>query len=330
MSTVPSEIRLTVSQETAGERLDRLLAAHFSEVSRGLLQRLIAAGDVRVDGAPTRPAHRLRAGEQITVRAAAFRERGERRVRPADIPLDILHEDAAVVVVNKPAGLVVHPARPGESEPLVAGLLHRYDALPETDDPLRPGIVHRLDRDTSGVLVAARTAEACTDLSRQFRERRVEKRYLAVVRGGPCDDTGEVTLALGRDPRVHDRVVVRPLGGRRAVTRYRVLERFDGFALVEARPVTGRTHQIRVHLAAIGCPVVCDGMYGGGGALYRSELRREPRRRGEAPLIARQALHAQRLTFAHPATGLEMTFTAPPPADLRDLIEALCDLRPPS
>jgi len=329
MPTVPSEIRLTVSQQKAGERLDRLLAAHFSDVSRGLIQRLIAAGDVRVNGAPARPAHRVRAGERITVRTAAFREHAVRKVAPADIPLDILHKDEAVAVVNKPAGLIVHPAGPGETASLVAGLLHRYGALPDTDDPLRPGIVHRLDRDTSGVLVVALTPEAHAHLSHQFRERRVEKRYLAVVRGGPEDDAGEIALALGRDPRVYDRVVVRHLGGRRAVTRYRVLERFDGFALVEARPLTGRTHQIRVHLAAIGCPLVCDGMYGNGGALYRSELKRAPRCRDEAPLIARQALHAERLTFTHPATDAESTFAAPPPADLRGLIEALRNLRPP-
>ena len=321
---------ITVADAHAGERLDRLLGPLFPDASRGMLQKLIAAGDVLVNGKGAKSAHRVHAGDMVTVRLAALKELAAQEVTPADLPLDILYEDDQIIVVNKPAGLVTHPTRPGESKSLVAALLHHRRELADTGDPLRRGIVHRLDRDTSGVIVAAKTDAARANLTDQFRERRVRKRYLAVVRGAPAHDEGEITLPVGRDNRIHDRMVVRALDGRRAITHYTVRERFDGFTLLEARPRTGRTHQIRLHLSAIGHPVVADKMYGGGGPCYASELAGQPRRSDEHALISRQALHAQEITFTHPASGREVSFSAPLPGDMRALLDSLRELRPPS
>jgi 23S rRNA pseudouridine1911/1915/1917 synthase len=286
-------------------------------------------------------------------------ELAPKEVKPAKLPLEILYEDDAIIVVNKPAGLVVHPTLSqtvGRSPTgptwsdnrvsLVAALLyHCGGKLSDLGDPLRRGVVHRLDRDTSGALIAAKTNEAHNDLTEQFRERRIHKKYVAVVRGEVEQDSGEITLPIGRDSRRHDKKVVKLVGGRPAISRYEVKERFRGFTLVELFPRTGRTHQLRVHMSAIGHPVVADAMYGGGGAVTCAQLTEETVReenakrqtrnakqtanakretkKKERPIIARQALHAMEITFAHPVTHKEMTLVAPLPEDIRALIEAL-------
>ena len=318
-----------VSAPLAGERLDKALAALRPGLTRGQAQRLIESGDVLVGERPSKSAYRLRAGEIVAVSLQAVAALlAPPDVMPVAYPLDVLHEDDDLIVVNKPPGLVVHPAGPTETPSLVAALLHRCGRLADAGDPLRRGIVHRLDRDTSGAIVAAKTDGALAALAEQFRLRKVHKRYLAVVRGQPEPPEGEVALPIGRDRRVHDRMTVRTLDGRRAVTRYRTLERFTRHAFIEARPVTGRTHQIRVHLRAIGHPVLADGAYGGGGPIYASELRGARRGRDEPPVIARQALHAYELAFAHPRTGREMRFVAPEAPDFRALIAALRETTP--
>ena len=323
------ESTFQVSPAEAGERLDRVVAPRVGELSRGQVQKLIAAGEVRVNGEEAKPSLRVKAGDSISICLAQMDDLLHPTVEPADLPLHILYEDAHILAINKPAGMTVHPVRGGRSpgkETLVAALLHHCDRLAEEGDPLRRGIVHRLDRDTSGVIVAAKTDAARAHLMAQFRERRVQKRYVAVTRNAPPQMEGEITLGIGRDERRHDRMVIRNVGGRRAITHYTVRERFEtagGFALVEARPRTGRTHQIRVHLSAVGAPVACDGMYGGGGAIYAADLTGEPRAKDEPPLIDRQALHAEQITFVHPATNEPITFTAPPADDLAALIAAL-------
>jgi len=343
---------LGVREDDAGARLDVFLHRRRPDLSRSLIQRLIGEGRALVNGLPAKASHRLRIGERVIARMPSREELVPTKVEPVAFALDVLYEDDSIIVVNKPAGLPVHPARPRDVVTLVAGLLHHCgERLSDLGDPLRRGVVHRLDRDTSGVMVAAKTNEAHEHLAEQFRERRVRKKYLAVVRGEVGDDSGEITLPIGRDSRVHDRKVVRHIGGRRAISHYLVKERFRGFTLVELRPRTGRTHQLRVHMSAIGHPVVADRMYGGGKALFLSELQRGEAKSGEKPcvaaspvvpmlsgyhrgassvvsddnnpLIARQALHALEITFTHPATGAELTFTAALPADMESLLAAL-------
>jgi 23S rRNA pseudouridine1911/1915/1917 synthase len=239
--------------------------------------------------------------------------------QPEDIPLRIVHEDAALLVLDKPAGLVVHPGAGTSSGTLVNALLARVRDLSGVGGVLRPGIVHRLDRGTSGLLLVAKSDEAHRALARQFANRTVEKEYLAVVLGVPARSSGEIDAPIGRDPVHRRRMSVRAPRGRAARTSWSVEERFDGAALLRVRIHTGRTHQIRVHLASIGHPVAGDPLYGG---------TRTPPSRGAAALealssLARPALHAARLAFTHPSSGARLVFEAPLPADLAGLLDSL-------
>ncbi len=335
-----------VTAEQAGQRLDKLVAEMCPELSRSLLQKLIEIGRVTVSGKAKKSSYRLREGNTVTVELPPMGDLAPKEVKPAKMALDILYEDDAIIVVNKPAGIIVHPtaSRVGERLSLVAGLLYHCEGkLSDLGDPLRRGVVHRLDRDTSGVIIAAKTNEAHNNLTEQFRERRVHKKYLAVVRGEMEQESGEVTLPIGRDSRAHDKKVVRLVGGRPAISRFEVKERFRGFTVVELFPRTGRTHQLRVHMSAIGHPVVADAMYGGGTAICiaeNSKLETRNSKEKASPkletqetdklIIARQALHAMEIAFAHPVTHKEMTLTAPLPDDIRALIEALRELRLPA
>jgi 23S rRNA pseudouridine1911/1915/1917 synthase len=229
---------------------------------------------------------------------------------PEPLPLVVLYEDAALLAIDKPPGMVVHPAPGARRGTLVNALLHRLGSLAGVGSPERPGIVHRLDRDTSGVLLVARTAAALEALARQFRERRVEKQYVALVRGALAA-TGTIDRPIGRHPRERKRMSVRSRHGRPAVTRWAALERFPGLTLVRLMPETGRTHQLRVHLAAAGHPIVGDRVYGG--------------RPGAAQAVPfpRQALHAEEIRFAHPVDGRPMTVRAPLPPDIAALLATL-------
>ena len=249
---------------------------------------------------------------------------------PEAIPLDFLYEDEHIAVLDKPAGLSVHPAPHQAGATLVNALLYWLDDLSGIAGVERPGIVHRLDKETSGVLVVAKHDIAHQSLSYQFRERQVHKTYLAITRGKPKEDEGRLSFPLGRSPTHSKKQVVRTDGrGRASLTDYRLLETFDGYSLIECYPSTGRTHQIRVHLATIHLPVACDKLYGRETQILLSDLRRRPRQAGEVPLIARHALHAASIRFRHPITRDEVTFSAPLHDDMLGLLHALQRYRSP-
>ena len=309
-------------------RLDVFLARTFPEQSRSFLARSIDKGAVRVDGVVARASLKLKAGSTVCMTVPE-----PPRAGPAaeEIPLDFVHCDDWIAVVNKPAGMVVHPAKGNWKGTLAGALkwhLERADAvgLSNVGGPTRPGIVHRLDRDTSGVIVVARTEEAHHALAKQFERRTVTKTYLAITQGQPQFDSDEINLPIGIHPYQREKMAVRRdhSTSREAVTRFEVLERFRGAALVKVAPKTGRTHQIRVHLAAIGCPVLCDGLYSG-------RTRIEPAFFGLAgnaaesggSLIERQALHAASLAVDHPVTRERIEFAAPLPADMQAVLDAL-------
>ncbi len=296
--------RLVVDAGGAGTRLDTFVAASSVALSRSQVRQLIDRGLVTVDGSARKPGYALRAGERIDVEVP---RPAPAVAAPEDLPLDVLYEDELVIAINKAPGMVVHPAPGRWQGTLVNALLHRWGRLPSSDDA-RPGIVHRLDRDTSGVIVIARTTRALEHLARQFHDRTVGKRYVAVVHGVMRQDELVIDAPIGRHPVERKRMSTRARRGRAALTRVRVRERFAATTLVDAMPETGRTHQIRVHLAARGHPVVGDAVYG---------------RSTGTPLIARQALHARSLTVVHPERGEELTFEAPLWPDMNQLIVAL-------
>ena len=293
---------LELTADRPGERLDVFLARAVADLSRSQARRLIDDGLVTVDGTPERPSYRLPGGARITATLPPVEE-----VEPAAerIPLTIIYQDEDVIVVDKPAGLTVHPAPGHPSGTLVNALLALAPELAGLRDRVRPGIVHRLDRDTSGLLVVARNERARDDLIRQMKQREVSKTYLALVQGVPQPPQGTIEAPIGRHPRNRKKMAV-IAGGREAETRYRVRETVDGFALLEVEPVTGRTHQIRVHLAAIGHPVAGDTTYG-----KRSDI------------VGRQFLHAWRLAFDLPSSGRRVEFESPLPADLRAALARL-------
>ena len=304
-----------VSEEDAGTRLDAFLAARVASVSRTALKRAIEDGDALVDGRAAKPSHKLRAGEHVEVELPAP---PTTELTPEDIPLDIIHEDGDVVVVNKPAGMVVHPAAGVRSGTLANALAFHFKQLSEQAGALRPGIVHRLDRDTSGLVVVAKTARAHDNLSEQFRARTVFKSYLALVHGVVKEEKGKIEQPVARDPRNRTRMAV-VRGGRAALSLWRVRHRFHRFTLLDVEIKTGRTHQIRVHLAWMKHPVVGDETYGGG----RDKTVTDPRVRSAIAALGRQFLHAERLGFHHPRTGEWLSFTAPLPRELSDLLERI-------
>lgn len=300
-----SERLLAVQPEEAGLRLDRFLAARLSQFSRARLQKLVDEGRVRVDGLSCKPSHRLEGGESVVVE---FPPEESLELLPEAIPIDVLYEDAEVAVVNKPAGMVVHPGAGAAGGTLAGALLHRFGSLSAAGGPLRPGIVHRLDKETSGVLIVARTDEAHHALVAEFRERHVEKTYVALLHGLLKEDSGRIELPVARDLRRRSRMTSRRREGRSALTDWRACLRFGAFTLVEARLHTGRTHQLRVHFSALGHTVVGDTLYG---------APRHPRVGSVSlPPLGRNFLHAARVYFLHPRTDLPVDVRAPLPAEL--------------
>jgi 23S rRNA pseudouridine1911/1915/1917 synthase len=317
-----SPLVVTVPADAAGERLDRFLATLAGIGTRARGRQLIDAGHVRVDGAARKPATELRAGMRVVV---DLPPPTPSTLEAQDIPLRILYEDTDLLVIDKPAGMVVHPAPGARRDTVVNALLHRSRGIAGVGAAERPGIVHRLDRNTSGVLAVALTPAALEAVARQFRERSVRKEYVGIVHGAVRLARGRIELAVGRDPRERKRMSVSPRRGRGALTSYEVVERVAGASVLRLAPHTGRTHQLRVHMQALGHPLIGDRVYGGG----RRAVRGCPA--GAAVAIEafpRQALHAASLALAHPTTGAPLRFDAPLPDDMRALLAALRDAVP--
>lgn len=290
--------------EKGGERLDRFLADRLPDLSRVQVQRLIKTGLATVNDQPAKPAYRVEPGDRVVVRVP---EASEPMIRPEPIPLQIVYEDDYLLAVDKPAGMVVHPAAGHTGGTLVNALLAYCPQVADVGGVDRAGIVHRLDKDTSGVLLVAKDPETHAVLQRQFKHRQVRKTYLALVEGRVYPKEGIVEAPVGRDRRARKRMAVTRTG-RPAVTQYRAVEYFSDHTLLQIRPHTGRTHQVRVHLAWLGYPVVGDRVYG---------------RRRQTLLPHRHFLHAQELVFTHPAMKEKVTLTAPLPPDLKAVLARL-------
>jgi 23S rRNA pseudouridine1911/1915/1917 synthase len=301
-------LEIAARPQDAGKRLDHVLQAQLPEYSRSRIQSWIKDGRVLVDGAAERPSRLLRGTEIIRVEPAAP---PPLRASAEDIPLTILYEDEDVIAVDKPAGMVVHAGAGVHSGTLVNALLHRYGALSGTGGPLRPGIVHRLDRFTSGVILIARNDAAHRNLAAQFAGRSVKKIYLALVHGKLREDSGLIEKPIARDPVRRTRMTAKLGRGRSAITRYRVLRRFERFTFLEVAIGTGRTHQIRVHMSAAGHAIAGDTLYGA------------PAKSPGLPPLGRYFLHAHSIRFAQPSTGREITVESPLPQALQAWMEQL-------
>lgn len=301
-----------VDEGEAGERLDRYLASRLPELSRARVQQLVDEGRARVNGISRKRSHRVTAGETISIDLPAA---PPREVRPEAAPLEVLYEDEDVAVVNKPAGIVVHPGAGATVDTLANALLHHFGNLSGAGGALRPGIVHRLDKGTSGALLVARNDAAHRSLAEQFQARQIEKTYVALLHGQMRGDSGRIELPVARDLRHRTRMTARRREGRPARTDWRVRLRLDGFTLLEADLHTGRTHQLRVHFSALGHPVVGDTLYG---------APREARAGKEtlAPL-GRNFLHAARVRFMHPRHETSVEVRAPLPAELAEYLQGL-------
>jgi 23S rRNA pseudouridine1911/1915/1917 synthase len=288
---VSSDQSLDTTPADRGKRLDQFLRERLPQYSRARLQDWIEQGRVLVNGSTGKRSYLLKGVERIQVQPG---ELAPLRATPEDLPLDVLYEDADVIAINKPAGMVVHSGAGQHSGTLVNAVLHRFGRLSTVGGDLRPGIVHRLDRFTSGVILIARNDAAHRNLAEQFASRQVEKIYLALVHGRVKNDEGRITTPIARDPIRRTRMTTRLARGRQALTSYRVLKRFETFTFLEVKIGTGRTHQIRVHLASIGHPVAGDKLYG-----------------APASALGRYFLHAREITFTSPGSGERITVTAP-------------------
>lgn len=316
-SQTPHQEILTfkVEPENVGTRLDAYLAAKIDDWSRARLQRLIDDEDVLVNSKPAKSSYKLRANDEVELELIAA---STSSFTPENIPLDIIYEDDTLAVVNKRAGLVVHPAAGMHSGTLANGLAFHFQQLPSTRGAIRPGIVHRLDRDTSGLLVVAKTELALEKLADQFRERTVFKSYVALVHGRVGSDSGKIDQPIARDLSNRTRMAV-VKGGRSAISLFHVRRRYDRFTLLDVELKTGRTHQIRVHLSWLKHPVVGDETYGGG----RDNSVQDAQLRARIRNLGRHFLHAEKLGFVHPATGTQMDFSAPLPKELEGLLVEL-------
>ncbi|MFZ5644421.1 MAG: RluA family pseudouridine synthase [Bacillota bacterium] len=295
----------TVSEESAGQRLDIFLSGESPQLSRSHIQKLISSGMVDINGNPEKASFKLKKGDSVVLRIPPP---VELVVEPEPIILDIYFEDSDVVVVNKPRGMVVHPAEGNYTGTLVNALLYHCRDLSGINGVMRPGIVHRLDKDTSGLLMVAKNDSAHFDLARQLSERKVERRYLAMVHGIINNERGTINAPIGRHPRDRQKMAVEPRNGKPAVTHYRLIHCTGGYSFIELKLETGRTHQIRVHMAHLGYPVVGDPKYGPAKNKFGLEG---------------QFLHAAVLGFTHPRSSKVMTFEAPLPEELQEVLDSL-------
>lgn len=306
---------LTFHVSDSGARLDAYLAARISDWSRARIQRLIEDGDVLVGGRTAKPSYKLRAGDEIEVELTPL---ALVPFAPEAIPIEVVYEDEDLIVVNKPAGLIVHPAAGISSGTLANALAFHFQHLSTRAGTIRPGIVHRLDKDTSGLILVAKTEAAHENLADQFRAREVFKSYVALVHGRVEHDMGSIDQPIARDPRNRTRMAV-VRGGRPSLSLYRVRRNYTRFTLLDVEIKTGRTHQIRVHLQWLKHPVVGDAVYGDG----RDKTVQDARLRARINSLKRQFLHAEQLAFHHPRTGERLHFTAPLPDDLANLLNEL-------
>ncbi len=299
-----------VSPEQVGQRLDHYLVLALDNLSRTTVQQLIAAGSVLINGRVSKPGYLLRNNDEVQV-LRAMPSAPSKEVRPQALPLDIVYEDDDLLIVNKAAGMVVHPAPGHYDDTLVNALLARYPTLQDSmvvEEDIRPGIVHRLDRDTSGLLIVAKNAHTQAALVEQMQRHEVVKRYLALVEGIVSLDQGSIDAPIGRNPRHRQQMAITSVDSREARTHFRVMQRFSRHTLLLLQLETGRTHQIRVHLQAIGHPVSGDNVYG------TSSMPR-------GITLKRQFLHAYQLSFVHPTSGEKVEFEAPLPPDLQDVLD---------
>lgn len=302
------ENKVLQAEEFVGERIDKFLSCRLEEVSRSYIQKLIKEGHVSVNGKPVKANYKLGAGDEISVEIP---EAKEPDILPEDIPLDILYEDQDILVVNKPKGMVVHPAAGHYSGTLVNALMyHCKDSLSGINGVMRPGIVHRIDMDTTGSLLVCKNDEAHRILAEQLKEHTIRREYHAFVYGNIKEDTGTVDAPIGRHPTDRKKMSINHKNGKQAVTHYEVLERFGNFTYIRCRLETGRTHQIRVHMASLHHPLLGDEVYG-------------PSSRPPFPGLKGQVLHAKILGIYHPATGEYMEFDAPLPQYFVDLLQKL-------
>ena len=315
MTHSPEHFEFIAPVEDAGQRLDRFLVSQLPALSRSRIQLLMNEGRVLVNGVARKAAHRIQPGETVAVEIPPAAPPG---IEAEPIPLEILYEDEDVAVINKPAGMIVHPGAGANAGTMVAALLHRFgqsEGLSSVGGPLRPGIVHRLDKGTSGAIVVARTDAAHKKLAEDFRDRLVQKTYVALLHGKIKGDAGTIELPVARDLRRRARMTARRREGRPARTDWRRRLRLDGFTLIEADLHTGRTHQIRVHFSALGCPVVGDTLYGA--------PRQERAATETLPPLNRNFLHAARVAFTHPRTARRIEVRAPLPPELANYIALL-------
>lgn len=318
----------TVSEDEHGERIDALLARHHSAYSRVFLRKVVQEGGGRVDGEIVKPSFRVRTGQMVQADLPPVPSDGP---QAEEIPLTILFEDEHLIVIDKPPNMVVHPAKGHWSGTLTSALAFHFQQLSDVGGVTRPGIVHRLDRDTSGVIIIAKTNPVHLELSAQFESRDVHKEYFAITLGKVGMDRDIIRAPIGPHPYQRDKMAIR--GGhpqsRDAETWYEAVERFEGYTAVKLLPKTGRTHQIRVHLAHIGSPVLCDRLYAGHAQVTRGQLARRlakqqpPQPGDDEVVLARQALHARRLEIEHPVTHERMRFESPLPADIVATLTAL-------
>jgi 23S rRNA pseudouridine1911/1915/1917 synthase len=308
---------ITVTKRDEGKRLDQFLSEADLNLSRSQAKKLVEAGNILLSQKPTKPSARLRTGDVVS---GILPEPEPLLLMPEPLPLTILYEDSSIIVIDKPPGMVVHPAYGNPSGTLVNALLYYCQDLGGINGVLRPGIVHRLDKDTSGVLVVAKEDGAYHHLIKQFKNRTVGKVYLAIAYGSFTKDEGCIDASIGRHPTQRKRMSTRTRKGRPAITHWRVIERLHGFTFLEISPQTGRTHQIRVHLSSMGHPLLGDPVYGRKG---KPGSIRDPVLKECVQKLDRQALHAHRLEFTHPRTGERVQFIAPIPQDMQEVLEWL-------
>lgn len=320
-------VTVTVEARAHGWRVDHYLARLYPNYSRALFQKSIEQQHVRVNGLPVKPARRLRVNDRLTFRLP---DKPDESLQPEDLPLEVLYEDDALIVINKAADMVTHPGKAHYRGTLAAALQFHFDQLSDVAGELRPGIVHRLDRNTTGVIVIAKDNQIHHLLSAQFAQREARKEYQAIVRGTVEQDSGVIETHLRVHPKVREKMIVCPPGdkARSAVTRYETVERFRGFSWMRLLPKTGRTHQLRVHMRHLGHPIVADRLYGGRAELRKNEIAAEATNvDDESTLIERQALHAARLELRHPVTQQWSAWEAPLPDDMQRTLEELREHR---